>query len=154
MNRKIYLGVIGASFCNKRVSKLAFKVGEEIAKSGAILVCGGLGGIMEAACQGAKKQGGTTIGILPGIDKSEANPYIDIPIVTGLGHGRNLLVVRNSQAVIALPGEFGTLSEIAFCLKLDVPLISLSNWKINRKMIKAKNPEEAVRLALKHIKNE
>ncbi len=150
MNQQ-YIGVIGASFCNKRVAKLAFEVGQEIAKSGAILVCGGLGGVMEAACQGAKKQGGTTIGILPGIDKSEANPYVDIPIVTGLGDARNLLVVRNSQVVIAMPGEYGTLSEIAFCLKLGVPLISLSNWKI-KGMIKTKNPQEAVRLALKKLK--
>ncbi len=152
MNKK-YIGVIGASFCNKKVAKLAYEVGEEIAKAGAILVCGGLGGVMEAACRGAKDKGGTTIGILPGINKSEANPYVDIPIVTGLGYARNLLVVRNSQVVIALPGEYGTLSEISFCLKLGIPLISLSNWKID-KMIKAKNSQEAVKLALKHIKNE
>ena len=151
MNKGIYIGVIGANYCNKKVAQLAYAVGQEIAKAEAVLVCGGLGGVMEAACQGANDQGGKTIGILPGIDKSEANPYVDIPIVTGLGYARNLLVVRNSQVVIAMPGEFGTLSEIAFCLKLGIPLISLSNWKI-KGMIPAKNPEEAVKLALKQIK--
>ncbi len=151
MNEKIYIGVIGANYCNKKVARLAYEVGKDIAQAGAVLVCGGLGGVMEAACQGAKDQGGTTIGILPGIDKSDANSYVDIPIATGLGYARNLLVVRNCQAIIALPGEFGTLSEIAFGLKLDIPLISLSNWKI-KGMLNARNPEEAVKLALKKIK--
>lgn len=151
MPKKIYIGVIGANFCNKTVAKLAYEVGQEIAKAGAILVCGGLGGVMEAACQGAKEQGGTTIGIIPGVKRGEANPYVDFPIVTGLGYARNILVVRNSQAVIALPGKYGTLSEIAFSLNLKIPLISLSNWKI-KGMLKAKNPIEAVKLALKHIK--
>jgi len=151
MPKKIYIGVIGANFCHKKVAKLAYEVGEEIAKTGAILVCGGLGGVMEAACQGAKESGGMTIGIIPGVKKSDANPYVDIPIVTGLGYARNILVVRNSQAVIALPGKYGTLSEIAFCLNFKIPLISLSNWKI-KGMLKAKNPVYAVKLALKHIK--
>jgi len=150
MPKKIYIGVIGANDCGKKVAKLAHEVGQEIAKVGAILVCGGLGGVMEAACQGAKEQGGTTIGIIPGVKKEEANPYVDFPIVTGLGYARNILVVRNSQAVIALPGKYGTLSEIAFCLNFKIPLISLSNWKIEG-MLKAKNPVKAVKLALKKI---
>ena len=150
MPKKIYIGVIGANDCGKKVAKLAHEVGQEIAKTGAILVCGGLGGVMEAACQGAKEQGGTTIGIIPGVKKEEANPYVDFPIVTGLGYARNILVVRNSQAVIALPGKYGTLSEIAFCLNFKIPLISLSNWKIEG-MLKAKNPVKAVKLALKKI---
>jgi len=151
MRKKIYIGVIGANDCGKKVAKLAHEVGQEIAKTGAILVCGGLGGVMEAACQGAKQQGGTTIGIIPGGKRTEANPYVDIPIVTGLGYARNVLVVRNSQAVIALPGKYGTLSEIAFCLNFKIPLISLSNWKIEG-MLKAKTPVAAVKLALKQIK--
>ena len=103
---------------------------------------------MEAASKGAKKQGGTTIGILPGIDKNYASPYIDFPIVTGLGEGRNLLVVRNSDAVIAFPGEYGTLSEIAFCLKLGKPVVGLSTWEVSDKIIQAKNAQDAVRIAL------
>lgn len=150
MPDKIYIGVIGANHCGKKVTQLAHEVGQEIAKAGAVLVCGGLGGVMEAACQGAKVQGGTTIGIIPGAKRTEANPYVDFPIVTDLGYARNILVVRNSQAVIALPGKYGTLSEIAFCLNYKIPLISLSNWKI-KGMLKAKNPVEAVKLALKKI---
>lgn len=145
---RIFIGVIGAGDCSDDVCKLAGEVGERIAEAGAILVCGGLGGVMEAAARGAKKQNGITIGILPGIDKDHANPYIDFPIVTGLGEGRNLLVVRNSDAVIAFPGEFGTLSEIAFCLKLGKPVVGLSTWKVSDKIIQAKNAEEAVSIAL------
>ena len=145
---KIFIGVIGAGDCSNDVCKLAEVVGGEIAEAGAVLVCGGLGGVMESASKGAKKQGGITIGILPGIDKDHANPYIDFPIVTGLGEGRNLLVVRNSDAVIAFPGEFGTLSEIAFSLKLGKPVIGLSTWKVSDKIIQAKNAQEAVSIAL------
>ncbi len=145
---KIFIGVIGAGDCSEHVCKLAEQVGRWIAKAGAVLVCGGLGGVMEAASKGAKKEGGITIGILPGIDRDRANPFIDFPIVTGLGEGRNLLVVRNSDVVIALQGEFGTLSEIAFSLKLGKPVIGLSTWKISDKIIQAKNAEEAVNLAL------
>jgi uncharacterized protein (TIGR00725 family) len=152
---KIFIGVIGGSDCSNDVYKLAQEVGERIAKAGAVLVCGGLGGVMEAACKGAKKAGGTTIGILPGIDKSQANSYIDFPIVTGLEEGRNLLVIRNSDVIIALPGEYGTLSEIAFCLKLGKPIVGLSTWNVSENIIKAKNPEEAIRIALgKVIKDE
>ena len=152
---RIFIGVIGAGDCSDEVYKLAEEVGERIAKAGAVLVCGGLGGVMEAASRGAKKGGGTTIGILPGIDKNQANPYIDFPVVTGLGEGRNLLVIRNSDVVIALPGEYGTLSEIAFCLKLGKPIIGLSTWDVSEDIIKAKNPEEAIRIALgKVIKDE
>jgi uncharacterized protein (TIGR00725 family) len=146
--KKIFIGVIGAGGCSDDVYELAEEVGERIAEAGAVLVCGGLGGVMEAASKGAKKQGGTTIGILPGIDKNYASPYIDFPIVTGLGEGRNLLVVRNSDAVIAFPGEYGTLSEIAFCLKLGKPVVGLSTWEVSDKIIQAKNAQDAVRIAL------
>ncbi len=148
---KIFIGVIGAGDCSDEVYKLAEQVGERIAKAGAVLVCGGLGGVMEAASKGAKKEGGTTVGILPGVDKSHANSYIDFRIVTGLGEGRNLLVIRNSDVVIALPGEYGTLSEIAFCLKLGKPIIGLSTWDISEAIIKAKDAEEAVKMALSKV---
>ena len=149
--KRIFVGVIGAGDCSDEVYKLAEQIGERIAKAGVVLVCGGLGGVMEAASKGAKKAGGTTIGILPGVDKGQANPYIDFPIVTGLGEGRNLLVIRNSDVVIALPGEYGTLSEIAFCLKLGKPIIGLSSWDVSEAIIKAKNPEEAVKIALSRV---
>jgi uncharacterized protein (TIGR00725 family) len=149
--KSVYFGVIGAGDCPADVYRLAEEVGERIAKAGAVLVCGGLGGVMEAACRGAKKEGGTTVGILPGIDKSQANSYIDFPIVTGLGEGRNLLVIRNSDVVIALPGEYGTLSEIGFCLKLGKPIVGLSTWDVSESIIKAKNPEDAVKIALSQV---
>jgi hypothetical protein len=146
--KPIYIGVIGWGDCSEEIYRLAEEVGEKVAKAGAVLVCGGLGGVMEAASKGAKKAGGVTIGILPGTDKNDANPYIDYPIATGLGGGRNLLVIGNSDAVIALPGEFGTLSEIAFALKSDKPVIGISTWDVSEKIIKAKNAEEAVKKAL------
>jgi uncharacterized protein (TIGR00725 family) len=149
---KIFVGVIGAGDCPDDVSRMAEEVGEKIAQAGAILVCGGLGGVMQAACKGAKSKGGTTIGILPGIDRQYANPHADYPIVTGLGEGRNLLVVRNSDVLIALPGEFGTLSEIAFALKLGKPVVGLSSWNVSDEIIPAKNAQEAVGIALKQAR--
>jgi uncharacterized protein (TIGR00725 family) len=151
MMRNVYLGVIGASSCNDKVAKVAEEVGKEIARAGAILVCGGLGGTMEAACKGAKQAGGTTIGILPSWSRESANEFVDYPIVTGLGDMRNLMVVKNSDAVIALFGRYGTLSEVAFCLNSNTPLVSLSNWNVSKKMIRAKDPEQAVKLALAEI---
>ncbi len=148
---KIFIGVIGGGDCSDDVYNLAEQVGERIAQAGAILVCGGLGGVMEAASKGAKKGGGTTIGILPGIDKSQANSYIDIPVATGLGEGRNLLVIRNSDVVIALPGKYGTLSEIGFCLALGKPMIGLSTWDVSQDMIKAEDAEDAVKMALTKV---
>lgn len=151
MNKKTYLGVIGGSSCSKKIEEQAIEVGRAIAKAGAVLVCGGLGGVMEAACRGAKQAGGTTIGILPNWSKESANEFVDIPIVTGLGDMRNLMVVRNSDAVIALPGKYGTLSEIAFCLNSGTPLISLSNWNVSKKIIRARDTQQAVELAVKEI---
>lgn len=154
VKNKIFIGVIGGGNCSDEVYKLAEQVGERIAKAGAVLVCGGLGGVMESASKGAKKEGGTTIGILPGIDKNQANSYIDFPVVTGLGEGRNLLVIRNSDVVIALPGEYGTLSEIGFCLKIRKPIVGLSTWDVSGATIKAKNAEEAVKIALSKVKKD
>ena len=144
--------MIGAGDCSDNMYKLAEEVGERIAKAGAVLVCGGLRGVMEAASKGAKKQGGITVGILPGVDKNHANPYIDFPIATGLGEGRNLLVIRNSDVVIAFPGEFGTLSEIAFSLKLGKLVVGLSTWEVSERIVQAKNAQEAVSIALNQAK--
>ncbi|MEW6607644.1 MAG: TIGR00725 family protein [bacterium] len=149
------IGVIGESYPSDEGKKLAFEVGEEIAKAGAILICGGLGGIMESACCGAKSQGGLTIGILPGTAKTSANPYIDIPIVTGLDQARNIIIVRSCEAIIAIEGSYGTLSEMAFCLKLNVPLIGLRTWHLERRnhekppIIYAQTAKEAVGLGIK-----
>jgi len=149
---KVFIGVIGAGTCSKKIYNLAYEVGKYIAKAGAILVCGGLGGVMEGAAKGAKENKGVTVGILPGVDKTEANPYIDIPVVTGIGEARNLVVIRSSDAVIALPGQFGTLSELAFCLKMEKPVVGLTTWEISDKIIKTKDPQEAVKKALEALK--
>jgi hypothetical protein len=152
---RLRIGVIGESVASKRSIDLAYRVGREIARMGAILVCGGLGGVMEATCRGAREEGGLTVGILPGEDPGEANPYVDIPIITGLSHGRNIIVVRSSQAIIAIGGSYGTLSEIAFALKLGIPIIGLNTWNSLSKdqrslpIIHLDDPVEAVLRAIK-----
>jgi len=148
------VAVIGAGRCSKEVAQVAESVGRELARRGVILVCGGLGGVMEAACRGAKLEGGLTIGILPGFSRHQANPYVDIPVVTGLGEARNIIVVRTAQAVIAVDGEYGTLSEIAYALKLGIPVVGLDTWQLARKgrpvsaIVEAVTPAEAVDKAL------
>lgn len=148
------IGVIGAGFCDAETSVLAEEVGLLLAQAGATLVCGGLGGVMEAACRGAKKAGGRTIGILPGTDASQANRHVDIPIVTGLGEARNQIVVRTSQALVAVGGEYGTLSEIAFALKFGRPVIGLRTWQLAQggvpvgAILEVETPEEAAQKAL------
>jgi uncharacterized protein (TIGR00725 family) len=148
------IGVIGAGRCSAQEARVAEAVGRALAQRGAMLVCGGLGGVMEAACRGAKSAGGTTIGILPGVSRSEANPYVDLPIVTGLDQARNIIVVRTAQALIAVGGQYGTLSEIAYALKLRVPVVGLNTWQLAREgkevpaIVSAPTPEEAVEKAL------
>ncbi|MBI5207972.1 MAG: TIGR00725 family protein [Candidatus Firestonebacteria bacterium] len=143
------IGVIGASSCSTLVSNIAEKVGEYIAKHKAVLVCGGMGGIMEAACRGAKKTGGITIGILPTDNIHGSNPYVDIKIPTDMGHARNIIVVHSSDAIIAISGGFGTLSEIAIALKLNIPVIGLGTWEHPSFNIhKLDDPEKAVKKAL------
>jgi len=149
---QVFIGVIGAGKCSKKIHDLAFEVGAGIAKKGAVLVCGGLGGVMEGAAKGAKENGGLTLGILPDEERGDANPYIDIPIPTGMGEARNLVVIRTSDAVVALPGKYGTLSELAFCLKMDKPVVGLSTWQVAEKMQKAKDPKEAVKLIFQALK--
>ena len=149
MDKKIYIGVIGASSCDDKIYKLSEKVGESIAKSGAVLVCGGRGGVMEAACKGAKSGNGITIGILPDADDKYSNPFLDYRILTGFGEARNMIIVRTIDAAVAISGNYGTLSEIAFCLKTDVPVVSLDSWDIPGIALKTKNPEEAVETAIR-----
>lgn len=149
----IQIGVIGAGQCSKEIEQLAEEVGKEIARNKATLVCGGLGGVMEASAKGAKQEGGNTVGILPGVSFEDANPFIDIPIVTGLSHARNVLVVRSSHALIAIEGGYGTLSEIAIALKIGKPVVGLRTWKISEEIITVETPQEAVKKAIDLVKN-
>jgi len=126
------IAVIGNSSCSPQEAKLAETVGELLAQQGVTIICGGLGGVMEAVCRGAKSKGGLTVGILPGQDPSTANPWVDIPVVTGLGEARNVAVVKSAQAVIAIGGSYGTLSEIAHALKSNIPVIGLNTWLLSR----------------------
>jgi uncharacterized protein (TIGR00725 family) len=146
MGKQKIIGVIGAGTVDGKTLKAAETVGRLIAKKGALLVCGGLGGVMEAAAKGAKAEGGTTVGILPQTEKESSNPYIDIPVATGFGEGRNVVIVRTADALIAVGGEYGTLSEIAFALKMGKTVVGLNTWDI-KGVIKAANEEEAVERA-------
>ncbi len=148
---KTLIGVIGAGDASEQERETAQSVGREIAKRGFTLVCGAMGGVMEAACRGAKAEGGLTVGIVPGESKGECNPYVDIPVVTAMGHARNVIVVRSSSAVIAIGGSFGTLSEIAFALRLDIPIIGINTWDVSTEIKKAETPKEAVDMAIELI---
>ena len=129
---KTLVAVVGGGVCSDAEAALAREVGARLAEAGIGVVCGGGGGVMAAACEGARRAGGLTIGILPGNSRTEANPWVDIALPTGLGEARNILVVRCARAVIAIGGEFGTLSEIAFALKLGIPVIGLDTWELHK----------------------
>jgi uncharacterized protein (TIGR00725 family) len=154
-DNKKFIAVIGGSQCSPQEASLAEEVGLELARRGAILVCGGLSGVMEAACRGANSEGGVTIGILPGESRQTANRYVQIPIVTGIGYARNMAVVKSAQAVIAISGSYGTLSEISHALQSGIPVIGLNTWSLSKDghqdnaIIPAQNPAEAVVIALK-----
>jgi len=154
MTRPLIIAVIGENDPPPEIAALAEAVGEEIAAAGAVLVCGGLGGVMEAACRGARNRGGVTIGILPGVSAGDANPYVSYAIPTGLGHARNILVARSAQALIAIGGKYGTLSEIAFAKIHGTAVIGLHTWELRRDgmgedvILRATDPKEAVMLAL------
>jgi uncharacterized protein (TIGR00725 family) len=138
------IGVIGGAECSLEIYEIAREVGRAIARNGFALVCGGLGGVMEAACQGAKEAGGITIGLLPTSNKGDANPYCDLVIPTGLGHARNILVVHASDALVAVDGEAGTLSEIAIALKIGKPLVGIRSWELEGRVPQAERGGEAV----------
>jgi uncharacterized protein (TIGR00725 family) len=157
VSRSVYVAVVGGGNALAQDIEAARRVGAELARAGAVLVCGGLGGVMEAACRGAHDHGGLTVGILPGNDRSIANPHVDVSIPTGMGEARNFLVVRSSDALVAVSGEYGTLSEIAFALATGVPVIGLSTWELSKRgetdsrVLRAESPEEAVALALERV---
>lgn len=149
MKHKGIIGVCGSSEVDRKGAERAEKVGRLIAENGWALVCGGLGGVMEAACRGAKEAGGLTVGILPGTSRADANSYVDVPVLTGVGHARNLFIVYTARAVIALPGGAGTMSEVALSLKTATPVVGLDAWGNIRGVIGASSPEEAVEKAIK-----
>ncbi len=152
MREKTRIGVIGGSSPPPEALDKAYQVGKLIAESGAVLVCGGLGGVMEAASRGAREAGGLVIGILPGQDLNSANPYVDIPIATAIGYLRNALVVLNSHALVAVDGSYGTLSEISYALIYGKKVFGIDTWNIPG-VIPTSGPEEAVKLAIKEAKN-
>lgn len=151
MDSKIRIGVIGASSCSAKLAQTAYNVGRLIAENNAILICGGMGGVMEAACRGANEAGGVTVGILPGSSDKDGNKFLSIPIVTGIGFARNSIVVQSSQALIAIGGKYGTLSELAYAAQYGIPIVGLSTWKIRAPIKHVRTPEEAVRMALKLV---
>ncbi len=153
-NNKKFIAVIGGFPCSPEESQMAEIVGRELARKSAILICGGEGGVMEAACKGAQSEGGITIGVLPGNSRQTANPYVLIPIVTGIGEARNIIIIKSAQAVIAIGGGYGTLSEIGFALKANIPIIGLNTWSLSRNnqlddsLILTKDPVAAADLAI------
>lgn len=158
--RRVVISIVGASQATEEELRLAEEVGAELAKRGVTIICGGLRGVMEAACRGAWRNGGYTIGILPGSEAAQANPFVSLPIATGMGYARNVIVATASQAVIAIGGSYGTLSEIAYALQNARPVIGLNTWLLSRNgtwdnsILRASNALEAVNLALGLINKE
>ena len=154
MSSRPYVAVVGPAAGSEDEHRVAEEVGRLLAEAGAVVVCGGLGGVMEAASRGAEGAGGTVVGILPGDDRRDANPHVTVALPTGMGEARNALIARTADAVIAVGGEFGTLSEIALSLKLGRRVVGLDTWTVTRAgladdpILRASTAEEAVALAL------
>ena len=142
-----YVAVIGPSDATSQQERVAEAIGRGLADGGAITLCGGLGGVMAAACHGAAARAGVTVGLLPGVDRTTANQWVQIALPTGLGELRNGLIIRAADAVIAVGGAYGTLSEIALALRTDVPVIGLDTWEIEG-IDRVGTPAEAVQRAL------
>jgi uncharacterized protein (TIGR00725 family) len=149
MKRRVMIGVIGAGDAPDDVCKLAYEVGRELARAGAVLVNGGRRGVMEAAAAGARMEGGHTIGIIPGYDRRDANESIEFVIATGMGEARNAIIVASSDAIVAMAGEGGTLAEIGFAKKFGKPVVALNAWNEIDGLHRANTPGEAVSLALR-----
>jgi uncharacterized protein (TIGR00725 family) len=147
-DKRIIIAVIGGSQPDEESLTIAEQVGRLIAEKGAILITGGMGGVMLAASKGAHSADGLVIGVLPGIDKKEANTFVDIPIVTGVGEARNSIITRTCDSAIAIDGSYGTLSEIAYCMIYRKPVIGINTWKIDAPIIEVKSAQEAVDLAI------
>jgi uncharacterized protein (TIGR00725 family) len=142
--RPLRITVVGGGSCDAKTAAAAERVGEEIARRGGVLICGGLGGVMEAAARGARRAGGLTVGILPGDRAEDANAHIVIPIATGLGEARNVVNVRAADAVVAVAGRYGTQSEIALALGMEIPVVAFGAWSEFDDVVQAGTPEEAV----------
>jgi uncharacterized protein (TIGR00725 family) len=149
LKRQSVVAVIGAGDAPRAVRELAFEVGREIARRGAVLINGGRTGVMESAAAGAREEGGHTIGILPGSDPRAANAHIEFAIATGIGEARNAVIVASADAIIALAGEGGTLAEIGFAKKFGKPIVALDSWPEIDALHRAATPLEAVAAALK-----
>lgn len=155
---KWYIGVLGQHAPEEPVLSFAYRIGKGVAERGGVLICGGLGGVMEAACRGAKEAGGTTIGILPGFSPGEANPFVDFAIATGLGEVRNFIIVSAASALIACGGQAGTLSEIALALRMGKILAGVRTWSIEDHRGKRdffpsfSEPEEAVEYVFSRLR--
>ena len=154
MSRPTQISVIGAAEGEPEALEAAEEVGRRLAEKGAVVICGGRGGVMEAASRGASGAGGIAIGVLPGSDPAEANEHVAHVVATGVGQARNLAVVGSGEAVIAVDGHWGTLSEIAFARKLGKPVIALRSWELAHRteaelgIVEAETPAEAVEAAL------
>ena len=153
-SKRFIIGVIGAGQVSSAGEKRAYRIGQLLAEQGAIMVCGGLGGVMAAASRGCAEAGGEVIGILPGADASRANPWVTIPIVSNMGHARNVMIAHTAQALIAVEGEYGTLSEMAIGLKLGKPVVQLDSWTELSAAQRAESPEQAVAMALAAVRKE
>jgi uncharacterized protein (TIGR00725 family) len=147
-DRPAMITVIGGGSCGRETAELAFRVGAAVAERGAVVVCGGLGGVMEAACRGAIGAGGLTVGVLPGENVDDANEFVSVPIATGMGHARNVINVRTGSAVVALAGACGTLSEIALALAMGIPVVAVGAWSDIDGVHVVDDPEQAVMLAI------
>ncbi len=141
---KPVVGVIGASRCTPQEYERAYKLGKGIARLGAPLVCGGLGGVMEAASKGAQEEGGLVVGIIPQSHPGEANPYVTVAVATGMGHARNSIIVNTARVLVAVGGEYGTLSEIALALKGGKLVLGLETWDIPG-IVRVSSVEEALK---------
>jgi uncharacterized protein (TIGR00725 family) len=150
----IYVGVVGPGEADPETIAIAERLGAELGRRRVVVVCGGLGGAMEAVCRGAKAAGGLTVGILPGLDRSVANEHVEVAIPTGLGELRNGLIVRAADVLIAVRGEFGTLSEVSFALKTGVPVVGIDTWELYKRgraseaIVRVETPTEAADAAL------
>ena len=149
------MAVVGAGVAGADLERVAEAVGRGLAESGAVVLCGGLGGVMEAVCRGCRSVGGTTVGILPGNSRADANEFVEVALATGMGEMRNTLIVRAADVVVALGGEHGTLSEIAFALKIGRPVVGYDTWELRKPdaapdaIVRVGSPEEAVAAALR-----
>jgi uncharacterized protein (TIGR00725 family) len=154
LTKPVQISVIGGAEGEPEIMRDAEAVGRGIAEAGAILVCGGRTGVMEAASKGASEAGGIVLGVLPSLSRADANPYVSYVIATGIGEARNLAVVASGDAVIAVGGEWGTLSEIAYARKLGRPVVAIQSWSLRNRagsdlgIVEASGPEDAVRTAL------